>query len=52
MKDLVCLYLSNTAYSNTNAYCLRVKDKNDIIPDKEAGREYGLLIRPIRLVAL
>ena len=52
VTDLVFLYLSNTAHSNTNAYCLRVKDKNDIIPDQAAGREYGLLIRPIRLVAL
>ena len=43
---------SNTANSNTSAYCLRVKDHNDIKPDKVTGREYGLLIRPIRLVAL
>ena len=50
-SELVCLYLSNTAYSNTNAYCLRVKS-NEIIPNKVAGREYGFLIRPIRLVAL
>ena len=51
VTDLVCLYLSNTAYSNTSAFCLRVKS-NDIIPDQTTGRQFGLLIRPIRLVAL
>ena len=51
VTDLVCLYLSNTAHSNTTAYCLRVKS-NEIKPDQTTGRQFGLLIRPIRLVAL
>lgn len=51
VTDLVCLYLSNTAHSNTTAYCLRVNSK-EIKPDQTTGRQFGLLIRPIRLVAL